>query len=145
VKHVICWILIAIVIHLVPPFVGGIWYAGCGHRVAEQVWLDRVMAHMKGMRARCDDPEVCAVLDYTMARYNKIGGFNVMVAPCFSGPFADTIGLNIPLCPGLTVDPEVMTYPTHLGAVVVAHEAAHDYYPFFHPFVDSLTDKINAL
>lgn len=136
------WILI---IELAIPFAIGIWYSNCHNHKTEQVWLDQVIRHLCILRERCDDPELKNVLDYTIYRYNRIGGFDVMVLPCFSPPGYESVGLNDPLCPGVTIDPEVLTYSIHSGSMVLVHEACHDYWPYYHPFVDSLTDRVKKL
>jgi len=140
-------ILLGIFIGLLPPFIGGIYYGFCGDHHYEQAWLDSAVDHLKDMRAACDDPDLCDILDYTIARYNKVGAWDVMVAPCVR-VYRDgnkTIGINVPWCPGITIDPEVLTWPVHEGAKVLVHEATHDYWPYLHPFVDSRTDKIDRL
>ncbi|MFA5344709.1 MAG: hypothetical protein WC315_00305 [Candidatus Omnitrophota bacterium] len=145
--HVIKLLLIAIAIEVALPFAGGIWYSNCGERYVEQVWLDRAIFHLKILRRRCTDPELISVLDYTINRYHHVGGFDVMVAPCFSpGRDYKIIGLNQPYCPGVTIDPEVMFYPIHEGALVLVHEALHDYFPYWgHSHVTPIMKRIEAL
>ena len=119
------------------PFIGGCYYVGCGPR-PEQEWLDKVIAHIQTLHS--DDPEVQGVIDYTLARYSRIGPWDVMVAPLAAPEGA--AGMNCPWCPGLTLDPQVLSYPIPLGAEVLLHEAGHDYYPFFHPWVDPLINRV---
>lgn len=119
------------------PFVGGCYYVGCGPR-PEQAWLDKVVAHIKTLHS--DDPEVQAVLNYTLARYSRIGPWDVMVAPLASPEGA--AGMNCPWCPGLTIDPQVLSYGIPAGAGVLIHEACHDYSPFFHPLADPFIEKV---
>ncbi len=137
-------ILTVVFVFLAIPFFAGAWYAGCGDRLAEQAWLDRAIWHLKILRTTCQDPEVCVVLDYTIDRYNKIGPWDVMVMP-LTNPRGRTLGANWPFCPGITLDPEVLSYPIHEGALILAHEACHDFYPYFHPYVDPLVKKVEAL
>jgi hypothetical protein len=71
-------------------------------------------------------------LDYTIRRYNRIGPFDVAVSRCVSlDPRCRVVGVNNPFCPGVTLDMEVLTYPIHDGAMVLVHEALHDYWPCF--------------
>ena len=137
-------ILTVIVVFLAIPFLTGAWYAGCGDRYAEQAWLDKAIRHLKVLRLTCHDPEVCGVLDNTIRRYNRIGPWDVMVVP-LANPTQKTLGANWPFCPGVTLDPEVLTYPIHEGALILAHEACHDYWPYFHPYVDPLVRKVESL
>jgi hypothetical protein len=86
------------------------------------------------MRAACVDPDLCDILDYTIQRYHRIGGFDVAVMPCFTPDDSDggyVIGINMPTCPGMCIDPKVLNYPIEIGAMVVVHEAMHDYRPWW--------------
>lgn len=147
VVRVIKLLLLALSIEIALPFVGGVWYSNCGERYIEQRWLDSVILHLQGLRSRCNDPELQGILDYTINRYNKIGGFDVMVAPCFSPSHEyKFIGLNQPFCPGITIDTEVLFYPIHEGAMIVVHEALHDYWPCWgHSYVTPTMKRIEAL
>lgn len=117
------------------PFIGGLYYAVCGDRADEQAYLGRCIAHLKAIRAVSTDPEINGVLDYTIARYSRAGAWRVMVMPLptgpFSGPDAKAIGMNCPWCPGVTLDPCLLTWPPEDTALVLAHEALHDYWPCF--------------
>lgn len=93
---------------------------------AEQAWLDKVIVRVEEMRDDCDDPEVREILAYTARRYRNIGPFNVQVRSCGPG----MAGLNVPYCPGVTLDPEIAKN-VDPGAVTLVHEAQHDYFPYF--------------
>ena len=128
------------------PFIGGVYYACCGDRFYEQVWLDRVILHLKVERATCRDPEIREVLDYTIQRYNRIGAWDVMIMPLACLSFeGKVIGCNIPYCPGLTLDPEVMHYGIHTGAMVLVHESMHDGLFNCHPFIDAKMKRVGCL
>jgi hypothetical protein len=50
-----------------------------------------------------------------------------------------TWGYNMPTCPGITLDEEVMSLPTPMGAWIIVHEGMHDFaFPpsFFHYHID---------
>ena len=64
-----------------PGYVGGVYYSMCGEHPEEQAYLDRCIAHLKDMRAICDDPDLQGILDYTIRCYNKIGPWDVMIFP----------------------------------------------------------------
>jgi hypothetical protein len=98
----------------------------------EQLWLDAAIAHLGELRQICDDPDLCEVLDYTMARYNKVGKFHVQVQYCLRfNPYLVPNAYNSPFAPGLTLDYSVLDMPLEEGSLILAHEALHDYYPFF--------------
>jgi len=99
--------------------------------IAEQEWLDNCIAHLRIMRAECDDPELQGILDYTIQRYNRIGPGDVAVVRLWQCPYcAEAIARNDPLVPGITVDIDLLKYSIHDGAITVVHEALHDYYPY---------------
>ncbi len=136
-------ILVSIALVLAGPFAGGLYYTGCGDRYVEQEWLDRAVAHLIALSLRCDDPDLQGVLDYTIRRYHKIGPWDVMVMPLANGRSGwRTLGCNCPWCPGITIDPEVLTYPISDGAMILTHEAMHDYWPYIHPLVDAQIHKM---
>ncbi len=136
----------ALIIAIVIPFASGVWYNSCGDRIVEQVWLDRIINHLKTIQRNCIDPELWEILDYTIHRYNKISGFDVMICPCFCGDGHKYVGLNAPACPGVTIDPEVMFYPIREGALVLVHESLHDYFPFLgHAYVTPTMQRIEKL
>jgi hypothetical protein len=145
--RVIKLLFLAISIEIAIPFVGGVWYSNCGERPVEQQWLDAAIRHLVVLRDRCTDPELKGVIDYTIKRYNKIGGFDVMVAPCFSPSREHKfIGLNQSFCPGITIDTEVLFEPIHYGATILVHEALHDYWPCWgHAHVTPIMKKFEAL
>jgi len=126
---------------LLLPFVVGVWYDHCGTHDNEQVWLNQVVQHLSLLHESCTDPDTREVLAYTIRRYDKIGGFDVMILPCLTG----YIGCNCPYCPGLTLDPDVMQMPISIGAMLLLHEAMHDYFPYLHPFVDERMQEVGCL
>jgi hypothetical protein len=140
-------LLLSILPHFLVPVAGGLWYAGCGDRYVEQEWLDRAVSHLKVLRAHCGDPDLQNVLDYAITRYHKIGAWDVMVMPLANiNPKWKTVGCNFPFVPGITIDPEVMSYDIHEGAMVLAHESLHDWFPyFFHYHVTHRIEKLDAL
>lgn len=119
--------------------------------VVEQAWLDRAIAHLRVLRSRCDDADLQGVLDYAIRRYNRIGPFDVAVSRCVHPltslyPDYRVIGVNNPLVPGLTLDIEVLSYPIHDGAMVLVHEALHDYWPCVgHSQIDPRMEKLERL
>ena len=114
------------------PFIGGLYYDTCGPHEEEQIYLDVCVEHMKLMRLCCDDPELQGILDYTIQRYNRVGAWDVMfMALNSSGPEGKVIGCNCPWCPGITLDTCLLLWPPEETALVVIHEAMHDYYPYF--------------
>ena len=110
----------------VPTYIENIWYYQVGPRPHEQRWLDREITLLKTLHT--DDTDLQGIIDYTIRRYNKIGPWNVMVTPVCEGACA----MNDPLCPGITLDPEVVyVYAERIGAIILVHEALHDYYPYY--------------
>jgi hypothetical protein len=140
-------IVFGLLLYLVAPALAGTWYTGCGDRYTEQLWLNRAVRHLKVLRLRCTDPDLQGVLDYTIHRYNRIGAWDVMVLPLSCPePGCKVLGINCPWCPGVTLDPEVLSYPIHEGALILVHEALHDYWPYFgHAHVDPRIEKLEAL
>ncbi len=127
----------------VAPYVGGLYYMTTGAHPVEQVWLDEATAHLKVLRANTDGPDLQNVLDYCIGRYNKIGPWDVMVAPLPSYPGDKTLGANLPMCPGVTLDYEVLNMPLRDGALVLVHESLHDWWPCFGH--SQVTPRINRL
>lgn len=72
----------------------------------------------------CENPERKEVIAYALKRYNKLGRFDVSI---FHVAFC--AGINAPWCPGITIDPKFIDNP-HTFAMLILHEAAHDYYPY---------------
>ena len=95
-----------------------------------QFWLDREMRFIERRIETCEDPEMKEVFEYTVAKYNKIGRFQVRVMQLPEG----THGYNMPTCPGITIDEEVPHMDLEYGAFVLVHEAMHDYFPCFGHF-----------
>jgi hypothetical protein len=104
-----------------------------GGGVTEQYRLDRVIHHLKVASAVCDDEEMKDVIDYTIRRYNKVGPFNVR----FVQLDEQTLGINVPWCPGVTLDDSLFDYGEVEVARVLVHEAMHDCFPYMgHTHID---------
>ena len=131
-------------IFLVLPFLTGAWYSGCGDRYAEQAWLDKAVRHLKVLRLTCRDPEVRDVLDYTIRRYNRIGPWDVMVMP-LANPTQKTLARELALLPRRHARSRGAHVPDPRRGLILAHEACHDYFPYFHPYVDPLVKKVESL
>lgn len=126
---------------------GVIGYGSSYGGIVEQLWLDKCIKHLQMLRINCDDPDLQDVLDYTIQRYNKIGPFDVAVRRIWQSPIgAHVIACNNPLIPGLSVDIDVLKYPIHDGAIIVVHEALHDYYPCVgHSHITPREEKLEQL
>lgn len=132
-------------IFVLPWASGFLSYGANSGGLAEQLWLDCVIDHLRTLRLDCDDPELDEVLEYTIHRYSCIGPFDVAVSRCDWYPFQDhTIGLNNPLIPGVTIDIDVLhQYSIHTGAMLLVHEALHDYPPYLgHGHITPVIDKL---
>ncbi len=145
--------LYALLVELSIPFLGGVYYGLTGDHGSEQQYLDRSVAHLKLMRAFCDDPDLQGVLDYTIRRYGKVGGWDVMFMP-LAGPVVapgsqagKAVGCNCPWCPGVTLDTCLLIdFPPEETALVLAHEALHDYWPYFgHDHIRPREKKLQEL
>lgn len=140
--------LIAIVLALVlPPTFAFIGAFGNTGGVIEQFWLDDAIAYLKYLRKDCPDPQLCEVLDYTIQRYHKIGPFDVAINQCDILPLDDRIlGCNNPLCPGMTLDIDLLhDYGPREGSLTLVHEALHDYPPYIgHDHVYPVLNKLDA-
>jgi hypothetical protein len=140
----------ALIVQLSLPFIGGAYYSLTGDHTAEQQYLNRCIIHLKVMRACSDDPDVNGILDYTIRRYHKVGAWNVMFMP-LTGPViipgGKAIGCNCPWCPGVTLDTCLLIdFPPEETAIVLAHEALHDYWPFFgHGHINAREKKLHDL
>lgn len=140
-------VILAIAFWLAVPYAVGVlsYYTTFGG-VVEQVWLGRAIGHLKALRARCNDRDLQGVLDYTIQRYNRIGPFDVAVTRIPQWRSGYVIGCNNPLVPGITLDIGVLTYPIHEGAMVLVHEALHDYWPCVgHAHVTPVMERIEKL
>lgn len=129
---------VVFVVLLVGPYLAAL--LPCGG-AAEQAWLDSVIARVEEIRDTTDDDELRDLLDYTARRYRKIGPFNVNVRSC--GPL--TAGLNVPYCPGVTIDPWVVNdtiVGVDLGVGVLVHEARHDYFPYWGHYHFDVVDRL---
>lgn len=129
-----------------PLVVGYLSYGTQFGGVVEQIWLNKAIAHLGELRYNCADPELCDVLDYTIDRYNKIGPFDVAVSRCDWYPLRRKIlGINNPLIPGMTLDINVLLLSLHDGAMILVHEALHDYKPYIgHGHVDPIMARLEA-
>lgn len=139
------WWLIATLVYLALPFAGALF--DCGSE-RDQRWLDAAITHLKLMQAECGDSDLQAVLDYTIQRYNKIGRFNVAVQWTVSiNPNCRAMAYNAPWCPGLTLDHDLVeSYPIKFGAVILCHEALHDWFPYFgHDHIRDRERKLHDL
>ena len=123
---------IAIGVHIALPVSGGVYYSLCGKHIEEQEFLDKCIIHLELCRAYCDDDDLCGVLDYTIRRYGKVGAWDVMFMPLIdiSPPGYHVVGCNAPWVPGITLDTCTLRWTPAEAAMVVAHEAMHDYYPY---------------
>lgn len=97
-----------------------------GGGAAEQKWLDRVIAHIERQIETCDDPEMKRAFEHAL-NYNRVGPFGVRVMQLPE----DYNGFNHPLCPGITIDEDVPHWGLKAGALVIVHEAMHDFPPYF--------------
>ena len=141
-KEVLLIVVITVFTLIVaPPFLGGIYYSTTGDHTVEQRWLDRAVAYLKVERDLSQDQETIEVLNHTIQRYNHIGAWDVMVFP-LTRP---AIGVNVPWCPGLTLDPEVLRYPISTGAAVLVHESMHDGWGNLHPFIDAKMRRVGVI
>lgn len=131
-----------------PAYLGGAWYSLCGQHEFEQTWHDKAVAHVRLLRAHCEDPDLAAVLDYTLTRYSKVGAWDVMYAPCV-GVYRDgskTVGINVPHCPGLTLDTELFRWSPDDVALVLIHEVLHDWWPYYgHGHINEREARLRAL
>lgn len=144
-------VLYANLVQLSIPFIGGAYYGLTGDHGGEQQYLDRSIAHLKLMRVFCDDPDLQGVLDYTIQRYNRVGSWDVMFMP-LTGPVFDpiggkAIGCNCPWCPGVTLDTCLLIdFAPEETALVLAHEALHDYWPYFgHDHINAREKRLQEL
>ena len=105
-----------------------------GGGIEAQKWLDKEIAFIEQKIETCEDPEMKQVFEYTVKRYRRIGRFNVRVLQ-----LPDHIhGYNHPSCPGITIDEKVPHMDIMYGALVLVHEAMHDYPPYyFHSHIDN--------
>jgi hypothetical protein len=143
---------------ILPCGIGYLAHATSFGGVVEQVWLDEAIAHLKSLRRECgtsgpnsepddDMKETAAVLNWAIQRYNRIGPFDVAISRCDWMPFRrDTIGMNNPLVPGITLDIEVLRMPIHDGAMILVHESLHDWPPYLgHRHVTPVMNELEAL
>lgn len=99
----------------------------------EQQWLDREMKFIERKLETCDDPEMVIAFEQAL-KYRRVGRFGVRVMQLPEGVH----GYNMPTCPGMTIDEEVLRMGLHYGAFVIIHEAMHDLFPCFgHYHIDN--------
>lgn len=131
-----------------PPWIGGLYYSLSGGHEQEQAYLDQCMSHLRLMRAHCNDPDLQGILDYTIQRYDRIGAWDVMIFPLSAAvkPGYKAVGCNDPLCPGITLDPCLLLDAPEDTAIVIAHEAMHDYWPCYgHDHINAREQKLYEL
>lgn len=145
-----CFIL-GLVLGLGAPYVAGYLAYGCSFGgIVEQLWLDKAIDHLALLKAACpeEDAELREVLAYAMQRYNRISPFDVAVSRCDWYPLQGgrVLGINNPLCPGITLDIDVLQLPISDGAMILVHESLHDYYPYVgHGHVNPIMARLEAL
>lgn len=143
--------VLSTVLFLMAPWVMGYLSYGCSFGgIVEQLWLDKTIDYLALLKAKCpeEDVELREVLTYAMQRYNRIGPFDVAVSRCDWYPLQGgrVLGVNNPLCPGITLDINVLRMPISDGAMIVVHESLHDYYPYVgHGHVDPVMARLEAL
>lgn len=119
----------AILFWIIAPF--ATYFLPCGGEY-EQAWLNAEIAYLKQLHRQCDDPELKEILAYTIKRYNRIGTWGVAIIDCWDKDLhVNVLGVNIPWCPGITIDPMVLNLSIEEGAEILVHEALHDRFPYF--------------
>lgn len=147
IRFITAFILAVAVLIIVPILFTLIGSFGNHGGMVEQLWLNESIRYLMYLRKDCTDSQLKDVLDYTIRHYHKIGPFDVAVMQCDWLPLKDEIlGINNPLCPGITLDIDLLVdYTPHEGAEILVHEALHDYYPFFgHSQVTPVINKLRA-
>jgi len=128
----------AFLILFLTPFVSLLLPAGSEF---DQRKLDCIVAKIERLEAACDDPELKDVLNYTARRYNRIERGGVAIHP-----MRFCAGVNIPWCPGVTIDAECWGYCVNTVLVILVHEAMHDYWPYFgHGHITELERKLERI
>lgn len=124
-------LLKAVLLFTILPYVFLLLPAGAGW---DQQKLDRITAKIKRLEVACEDPYLKDVLGYTARRYTRVERGGVAIHSIwFVG------GLNVPWCPGITIDSMVWSYCDDVVLQVIVHEAMHDYPPyFFHSHIKGL-------
>ena len=136
-------VVIAVAIVLAQPFIGGVYYSLCGDHADEQDYLDLCISRLKVLRAHTADPDLQDVLDYAIRRYHKVGAWDVIFCPLTGNR---VIGCNCPWCPGITLDDSLLLGEPEDAALTIAHEAMHDYFPYFgHAHVTPRENKLKEL
>lgn len=145
-------IVVILLITVLPACCGYLSHLTTFGGAYEQLWLDHVIRHLRILRHDCrDDQELFDVLDYTIQRYHRIGPFDVAVTRCDWYPFKDKdtviLGYNNPLIYGITIDIQTISeLTTHAGAMIVVHEALHDYFPYGgHSHVYPVLDRMEKV
>lgn len=139
-------LLIGAAVGLTAPYMGGVYYSMCGNREDEQAYLDKCIGHLKLMRVHCDDLDLQDILDYTTHRYCRVGAWDVMFMPANDpviGRDGTVLGCNCPWCPGITIDTRCLLLPPEETALIMVHEALHDYYPYLgHAHINDRETKL---
>ena len=90
---------------------------------AEQRWLDREIAFIERKIDTCEDDQVRRAMEYAVKHYRRVGIFGVRVMQLPEG----THGYNMPTCPGITIDEEVLHLGIRYGAWIIIHETMHNW------------------
>lgn len=133
------WVLSRAVLALfLLPYVSLLLPAGTQY---DQRKLDCVIAKIERLETACDDPELKDILNYTARRYNRIERSSVAIHPI---RFA--AGINVPWCPGVTIDAECWGYSVDTVVEILVHEAQHDYPPYLgHRHISPMELKLYQL
>lgn len=136
-------------LYTTPSYIGGLYYTQTGWHNTEQEWLNSCQWELQRMKRHCSpqDQDLKEIIDYVMGRYNTIGPWDVMVFPLTNNKEGKkVIGRNDPLCPGITIDPWVFGQSHRTGALLLIHEALHDYWPCWgHDHVTPIMDRMEKL
>ncbi len=95
-----------------------------------QAWLDDEIAYIELRIPHCKTLKMREAFQYTVDHYRRVGPFGVRVMQ-----LPDHVhGYNHPLCPGITIDEEVPHMGRKYGAMVLIHEAMHNFPPYLGHF-----------
>lgn len=146
---VLCLFSLPFMFTTAPAYVGGLYYSQTGPHNTEQKWLNDCQRVIHRMYYRCgpEDKDLKEILEYVMTRYNAIGPWDVMIMPITNNHEGKkVIGRNEPTCPGITIDPWVFDKSPREGALLIIHEAMHDYWPCWgHDHVTPIMDRMERL
>jgi hypothetical protein len=147
--YILAAVLLIFGMTTVPAYIGGLYYARTGWHNTEQDWLNHCQWELLRMKERCGpkDQDLKEIIEYVMERYKAIGPWDVMVFPITNHEEGKkVIGRNDPLCPGITIDPWVFGQSYRTGALLLIHEALHDYWPCWgHDHVTPIMDRMENL